>query len=343
MNRGAVSRCLVTAIGWICCAAVVWAETRSQPQQAQPTRLEFTHPPLLYDGPNPAAVTKFSGESFDSFLPNPWLAPGFVHESGITDQKDGFFQKLSFTAGWIGGNTPAGFALTELELFTTLAVPFPTREWPLLLTPTFNVRQLDGPQTSDLPPQVYETFVDFTWLPKIGPRWLGILSAAPSVYSDFEHSSQAFRLTGRALARYDWTDDRVQLVFGVLYLNRDDVKLLPAGGIIWTPSASRRYELLFPRPSLAHRFHWGLGFEDWIYVSGEFGGNSYAIERLSGLADRVTLRDYRILLGAKRKLDGGAGLRLEVGYVLGRVIEYGSNTPDIQADDSVIVRGGVVY
>jgi len=365
MSRGTVSRCLITAIGWIGCAAVVCAQT-GQPPSAEP-RLEFSHPPLLYDGPDPTANqllpvplefdTRLStlgglstdskgssrAESIESFLPNEWLDPSLISASGVTDQKSGVFQKLSFSVGWLNGDKPNGYALTELDLFATFAAPFPTREWPLLLTPTFNVRQLDGPQTIDLPAQVYEAFVDFTWLPKIRPRWLGILSVAPSVYSDLERSSGAFRLTGRALVRFDWTADQLQLIFGVLYLNRDDVKLLPAGGIIWIPSPSRRYEILFPKPTLAHRFRWGPGFEDWVYLAGEFGGNSYAIERVSGLADRVTLRDYRILLGARRKLTGGAGFRLEVGYVLGRVIEYGSNTPDIQSDDAVLLRGGVVF
>ena len=51
------------------------------------------------------------------------------------------------------------------------------------------------------------------------------------------------------------------VLFGVLYLNRNDVAWLPAGGVIWMPSDSRRYELLFPKPKLDHRIMVGADFE----------------------------------------------------------------------------------
>jgi len=213
----------------------------------------------------------------------------------------------------------------------------------MLITPAFNVRYLDGPLSPDLPPRLYESYVDFLWLPRLSQRWTGIIGVAPSYYGDFEvGTADAFRWTGKGLARYDWVPDRVQLVFGLLYLNRDDIRVLPAGGVIWVPSDSRRYELVFPRPKLAHRIDVGPGYEDWLYLGGEFGGNTFAIERL-GLADKITLRDYRILLGLERKLNGGAGYRLEIGYVMGRRIEFASGLPDAVAGNSALVRGGVTY
>ena len=119
---------------------------------------------------------------------------------------------------------------------------------------------LNGPSNRDLPEQLREAYVDFTWLPRFTERWTGILGIAPSIYSDLETSvSDAFRLTGTALARYDLFPGRWQLVFGVLYLNRQDITWLPAGGLIWTPTPNVRYEMLFPQPKLSHRIGWGAG------------------------------------------------------------------------------------
>jgi hypothetical protein len=262
---------------------------------------------------------------------------------GITDHKDGFFQKLSFAATWLDRGSAEGYGITELDLFAMFALPLPTREWPLLITPAFNVRYVDGPLAPDLPPRLYETYLDFMWLPRVSPRWTGILAVAPSLYSDFEvDDNSAWRLTGKGLARYDWVPERLQLLFGVLYLNRQDVRLLPAGGFIWTPSDGRRYELLFPRPKLAHRIDCGPYYEDWLYLGSEFGGNSWAFDR-GGTSDIVTLRDFRIYLGLERKFDGGAGYRLEVGYVFSREAEFASGIPDVHAPDTAMLRAGATF
>lgn len=335
----------------------------------------FDNPPLNYEGPDPTAgyflaprtatltpieTTTASpptayetilpadpgpGEWFDpdSAIDDPWAVACQI-SAGVTDHKDGFFQKLSFTETWIDRARAGDYGQHEIDTYVMFAVPAPTREWPMLISPTFNLRLLDGPVAPDLPAQLYEAYVDFLWLPRLSPRWTGIVGVAPSYYSDFEvDSDKAFRWTGKGLVRYDWIPNRLQVLAGVLYLNRDDIRLLPAGGFIWTPSDSRHYELLFPKPKLAHRIKLGDNFEDWVYVGGEFGGNSYAIERVSGAEDVITLRDIRAYIGLERKKNGGAGHFLEIGYVFSRRVEYSSATPDIHADDAFLLRGGVRF
>lgn len=337
----------------------------------------FENPPLLYSGPDPTADyflsqrtawnTSQSGgaggwksagteelpplvapqEPLTSASPlpgqeQPEIDPGFVG-GGVSDHKNGFFQKLGFSETWIDRPNRDDFGLHEMDAFVTVAVPAPTREWPLLISPTFNTRLIDGPVTPDLPPQIYETYLDLLWVPRLSERWTAIVGVAPSYYGDFHvDSSEAFRMTGKGLAKYDWSPGRVELIFGVLYLNRNDVRLLPAGGIIWTPNDAKRYELLFPKPKLAHRITLGDHYEDWLYLAGEFGGNTYAIER-GGITDFITLRDWRVFLGLERKLNGGAGYRLEAGYVFARLIEFDSAIPDLEVDDTAILRGGFTY
>lgn len=333
----------------------------------------FENPPLRYDGPDPtshyflpprvaqvqqesvgagwssvpatglpAMVPFHESELVPEYCDEPFLEDGFVG-GGVTEFKNGFFQKLGVTETWIDRDGRDDFGIHEVDTFVTVAVPAPTREWPLLISPTFNARFLDGPFAPDLPPRVYETYVDFLWVPRLSPRWLAILGVAPSYYGDFKvDNSEAFRITGKALARYDWSPT-VQLLFGVLYLNRNDIRLLPAGGIIWMPNDAKRYELVFPKPKLAHRITLGDNFEDWLYLGGEFGGNTYAIERDAGFDDFVTFRDIRTYVGLERKLNGGAGYRLEIGYVFARRVEYDSATPDIEAEDAILLRGGFTF
>lgn len=357
-------------------AVALWqTATANAWQLGVPAPTQFENPPLLYEGPDPTAsfflpantppwqsiqsdapTAGTTGEplapptpmasdwvgssmSHDNLLADPTLACG-----GVTEFKQGFFQKIGVTETWLDRNHRDDFGLHEIDTYLTVAVPAPSREWPLLISPTFNTRLIDGPRAPDLPAQLYETYVDFLWVPRISERWTGILGVAPSYYGDFQVDAQeAFRLTGKGLARYDWIPNRVQLLFGVLYLNRNDIRLLPAGGIIWTPNDAKRYELLFPKPKLAHRIAVGCNYEDWLYLGGEFGGNTYALERASGAADFVTLRDIRTYVGLERKLNGGAGYRIEIGYAFGRRAEYDSATPDIEPDETAILRGGVTF
>ena len=340
------------------------ATPASQPKLSAP----YAGPPAIVDGPHspPVALQRLPPPEIEITpeevapgigpedlvpLPDSPLEGEFADEmylngpQKLNPYKDGFFQKLALSAAWIGNsNSPDDLGVTEVESYLTVALPAPIKEWPLLITPGYNMIFLDGPSVTDLPPRLNTAYIDFMWLPNVYGRWKLFLSAAPSVYTDFQaHDPDMFRVTGRALAIYDWTPDRLQVIAGVLYLGRDDVMLLPAGGVIWKPADWTNFELLFPKPKLSVRLNCGLGYEDWLYTTAEFGGNTWSIERISGLDDKVTYLDYRALLGIERKLNGGAGYRLEGGYVFGREITFASGIGDFNPKDTFILRGGISY
>ncbi len=353
---------------------IAWTTILVAPALAQSPPPQFEHPHLMYRGPDPTsnyfwpgATDAVSGDATLTRLPptnESNLGPAFQYSEaydqltqppeldyfavpGIasrpTEHKSGFFQKVSVSAAYIDRGGLDSFGVNEVDLSATFAIPAPTREWPMLITPAFNMRFLDGPQTPDLPARLYETYIDFLWIPRVSERWTGIFSVAPSLYTDFEADAEAaFRLTGKALVRYDCIPNRLQLVAGVLFLNRDDIRILPAGGLIWNPSDDQRYEIIFPRPKLAHRIAAFDGQEDWLYLGAEFGGNTFAIEQ-AGVPDNVTLLDYRVLVGLERKMNGGAGFRIEVGYVFARNASFSSGIPDVGADSTALVRGGFSY
>jgi hypothetical protein len=49
------------------------------------------------------------------------------------------------------------------------------------------------------------------------------------------------------------------------------------------------------------------------------------------------------LLGVERRLNGGAGFRVEVGYVFGRDVEFESGDGNFQPRDTVLIRGGLTF
>jgi hypothetical protein len=173
------------------------------------------------------------------------------------------------------------------------------------------------------------------------------LAVAPGVYSDFEQDvDEALRITGHGAALYDWTPT-TRLMLGVAYLDREDVSVLPIGGVIWKPNDQWEFKLVAPRPEIARRVYWfgqvGEKVKDWLYLTGEFGGDTWAIERAAGTPDIFTYRDYRVLLGLERKAIGSPDGWIEIGYVFGREIEYDSPTPDVSPPDTVLLRAGVTW
>jgi len=261
----------------------------------------------------------------------------------ISSHKDGVFQKLAFTAMWLDRANPTDVGVTEFELYSSFAFPMPTRDRPLIVTPGFESRLLDGPIAPDLPSELHDAYLQLRYLTKLTDRWGVDLAVSPGVHSDFQQWDEAaLRITGHVIGSFEWSCD-LKLVLGVLYLDRDDINFLPAAGVIWTPWDDIRFELVFPRPKIAMQFNYGDGFEDWLYLAGELGGGSWSIERAAGPLDVVTMRDYRLMLGLERKRPGGAGHRLEIGWVFGREFEYASVTPDIEPDDAVFLRAGVTF
>ena len=256
----------------------------------------------------------------------------------LTTHRNGFFQWLEVSAAWLpqlGGE----LGITEVKTDLTVALPAPTPRFPLLISPVFHYYSLSGPTTIDAPPEVFETWLEAMWVPSIGERWRGFLSVAPGVYADFDaYGSDAFRMTGRAIVNYRWRPDQLELFAGLLYLNRNDYLMLPAGGILWVPNRDTRLEIFFPKPKLARRYRWGQRFEDWVYIGGEFGGNTYWVRRRSGVEDLITLRDWRIYFGTERKWDGGSRLQLELGYIFSRVIEYRRDSSSYPFDDTLMLR-----
>ncbi len=263
--------------------------------------------------------------------PDPWGA------------KPGFLQRVLWQNTWLPGDGAAAIDTHELLSYFTLGLPFPSVESPLLLTPGFAARWLAGPDRTDAPAHLFDATFEARWLPRISPRWRADLAISPGVYSDFERDhDRAFRLTGRALGLVDWRP-RTKLALGVIYLNRGDLKLLPAVGLIHRPTDALRFEFILPQPRVAFRVAQRGQRSWWAYVGGEFGGGAWAVNRADGTEDFLALSDYRLRLGLESLAWRGLKSWWEVGYVFGRRLQYDSETGHHALDDAVLLRAGLAY
>lgn len=264
------------------------------------------------------------------------------------DARDGFFQKAKFTATWIPQLESDSLGWTDLRSEVVTALPFFTRENPIIITPSYELHFLDGPVGLDLPPRLHDLAIDFHVFRVFGNHWIADFAVTPGLYAD-DHSfgsDEAFRVNGRAVGVYAPTIN-VKWVLGVTYIDGGWAKIVPIAGVMYEPADDVKYELLFPQPRVA----WRLANspvpgrdEYWAYIKGEFGNLAWAFEQPDGTPDVLASRDWRLVVGLERKILGGLSYRAEVGYVFNRDLKIASNGPnDISLDNAILLRAGVTY
>jgi hypothetical protein len=255
-------------------------------------------------------------------------------------------QNLGFEYTMLGGNGGGieYLGLDEVEVWGTFALPLAPAMAPFELTPGFATQWWDGPGFPVFPPRTYSAYLDIGWRPQITNHTSLELAVRPGVYSDFRDvDSEAIRIQGKGLVIVA-PNNVWQYVAGVLYLDRVDVKLLPAGGVIWTPTPDVRYEILFPQPRFASRLVTYGNLDWWWFLGAEYGGDSWSVATTGGRA-QTDYNDIRVFGGLEFKpCPGVAGWRghIELGYVFDREIQTETGivtTPD----DTLMLRAGLNY
>lgn len=264
--------------------------------------------------------------------------------SPITPGRPGFFQEAGLSGSWTDG-TSEGRApsMTDVSGFAVFALPFPIEEWPLYITKGFDVRFLDGPQSPDLPPILYDSYLDFTWKLQVTRRSTQIFSVAPGVYGDTNQSfGDAFRVTGKWVGTYDVVKHRIIFMSGIVYVGREDIKSLSVYGLIFTPNDWSRIEAVYPNPRVSLRLRANERHEDWLYTGADFkGGQTWAIDGIANSVDKLTITENRTLIGYERRKPGGAGWHVEAGWIFNRQVRL-RNDPsnDFAPDETYYVRAG---
>jgi len=313
--------------------------------QTYATPPEFGPDVLLPEGAVPAGQPLLVPDgALDPAMPDESLRQSLIPP----DARDGFFQKARFSATWLPQIDYYDLGWTDLRTEVVTALPFFTRENPIVITPSYEVHFLDRPLVYDLPPRLHDAAIDFHIFRVFDNRWIADFAVTPGYFAD-DHSfdsDDALRVNGRALGIYAPNVD-LKWVLGVTYVDGGWAKVVPVVGVVYEPNDDVIYELVFPKPRIA----WRLPNspvpdrdERWFYIAMDFANSAWAIEQTDGTPDTLAYRDYRLIFGVERKIVGGLSHRVEAGYIFNRDIKLASNGPDdISMDPTFMLRIGVSY
>lgn len=271
----------------------------------------------------------------------------FVQPNGQVAYLPRLMQNARGRYTWIQGDQTNDVEWNIVEAEATFLFPFFHSPTPILISPGGAINWANGPATvggADLPPQLYDLYLDSAWRPQITQRLAVDLGFRVGVYSDFENfDTDAVRYQGRVIGAISWTPT-VEVRLGAIFLDRVDVSWLPAGGIVWTPDENKRFEILFPNPKLSWRLSQYGNADFWIFVAGEYGGDSWQITRTSGIVENVDYNDIRVTLGLEWSTPRGLKGMVEIGYVWERELVY-SDTPadNLSMDSTYMLRGGLQF
>jgi hypothetical protein len=284
--------------------------------------------------------------------------PGYPQQNSTFQQTMRVFQGVRGSWAYLAGNGQGtSVAVNELDTTATFAIPFfhnspaNLNHAPLLVTPGFGLQLWDGPQTSptmlaDLPPNTYDAFLDAAWNPQFTPLFGAELGIRVGVFTNWDvFTIDSWRIMGRGIGTLNLTPT-MQGKLGVVYLDRNLVKILPAGGITWTPNADSRYDIFFPSPRASHRIINVNKHSIWWYLAGEYGGGAWTFRRSTGQISPFDYNDIRVTLGTEWVPVTATGLagNFEIGYVFYRQLFFVDGPPQYQnLNDTFMFRLGLAY
>ncbi|HUP77219.1 MAG TPA: hypothetical protein VM260_01570 [Pirellula sp.] len=214
--------------------------------------------------------------------------------------------------------------------------PYVGRGYKSGITTAFNLHLLSGPNVVPLPPRLYDFSLGYQRRGRFQEFMSYDLVSSIGVFSDFEDSARdGVRFPGHAVGMLHFKPE-MDVVFGVDYLSRDDIKLLPVGGVSWRPRSMPdfRFDLIFPRP----RIDYSINNQSKIYVAGRLGGGTWDIEFPNNANDVLTYRDLQLLLGFERRSPDGDLAAIEFGYVFDRKLEFRTLSQTSGFEDAFVLR-----
>jgi hypothetical protein len=212
----------------------------------------------------------------------------------------------------------------------------------LMFSPGMGFHWWDAPVDYRLPDFVYEATFDIGLRWKLNDRWRFNLGVTPGTYTDVDTSGSGFRILARALAVYQWSET-LAFTLGAVYLDRDDIPVVPGIGFSWTPNDRLRVDANMPRPRISYMFHQEAGGAKWwAYTGAALGGGQWEVRR-DGTDQIMTLRQFNLVAGIERRPIPYFALFLEGGWVFGREVEIQQTGEIFLPSDSFILRLGASY
>jgi hypothetical protein len=262
--------------------------------------------PLATGGSNDTSAIRRSGRSLDDF----W----------------GYRVSESSTSWTVGDGDQFGSFWLHPNPYLNLGVQSG-------MTVGLGIGFLAGPERTDMPPRLFDFSIGYQRREVLGNVAYDV-STSVLAASDFEGSSRdGIRFPAHAVG-YVTLTRRIDLVLGVDYLDRDDIRILPVGGLLLRPDSGMRLEIVFPRPRIELEVAPGRR----MYLRGGLGGGTWAVERDSELDDLASLYELQLGIGLSRKDDDGDWSSLELVYLFDRKLEYASGLGDYDIGPTLMVR-----
>ena len=253
-------------------------------------------------------------------------------------------QSVSASAGYMGDLGGSGLSSSFLDLSIGSGIPLGSFDNILGVKPRFRIDWVDADASLDVPSTLYQFELQFFYRRPIHDRLSAMMIFSPAVRSDLTTSDDAFRVFALGLLNWECIPDRLTLSGGAVYLGRADLPVLPAIGVLWTPSRLTRVDLRFPASRISRRLAKDGGrSETWAYFSAGLGGNTWAVTRDTQTTDEVSLRDLSLRIGIEKIVDGGGGCFADVGYAFSRRLEYENDDSEVKLDDAILFRCGWSY
>jgi hypothetical protein len=297
-------------------------------------------PPPGWDPYAPPGTTPgslFSTDPYYSGGPGPTFSIGTMQR---------LMQAVKLEYLWMPGGGPVEMGVNDVDTSATFAFPFLwNTQTPLLVTPGFGITLFNGPVGAPLkdrvPPRVFDAYLEAGWNPQPTPWFGGETAFRIGVYSDFKKVvEKSIRFQGRGLAALTFSPS-FKVKVGVWYLDRERIKLLPAGGIVWTPNSEVRFDILFPDPKVTKRLTTIGTTEWWMYLRGEYGGDSWTVDN----HDRVRRFDYndmRAAVGVEFQRLGGLRGMFEGGVAFEREVYFNAQQ-HFHLHPCFFLHGGLIY
>ncbi|MFM2095001.1 MAG: hypothetical protein RIS70_2125 [Planctomycetota bacterium] len=244
-------------------------------------------------------------------------------------------------ATWLSAGSANGMGMTDVDLHRSWVIPLGDRMSPVMVTPGFTSHSWVGPAAIDLPPQLFDLYLDFSTRLLQRDHFELRGGVTPGLYGDFHRiDSKTLQWSGWLYADYQignhWT-----LAGGVAYVRQLKSSVLPVGGVVYDPGKVR-LEFLFPKPRAILRMARD-GAWDWqLFVTGGYGGGSWSVLLPDESNELLSYSDFRLSAGAEWWTRGRLSGSFECGYVFDRRLSaFGQDI--FRPDDTFFLRAQIAY
>lgn len=264
-----------------------------------------------------------------------------------------FWNKFSFEYTYLARKED--LSMHEFDIATRFAIPcklFPPssdNQLPAFyIAPRFSFDlwnwDAKGPKIkSDTSDSLMDASIDFIFDAQYGDFGfegrlaLGIASSFSKIKGD------AFYIRGRAMGKLVITEDKkITATAGLIYYDRNELKLLPSGGVIWQPNPANIWRIVFPDPMLSRHFGKYNDTDWWGYIRGDIGGGRWFMNVYDNEYANIDYSDYRVALGISFTTRCNVTGNFEVGGAFGRRF-YGFGEKIYSPGSTVFLKGGVQF